>query len=118
MACLGFGAFAAYLYLSALLGGAAAAAILCAGCGAISAAILGASAWRRRSARLRRAARTPAPATPNSSASLLEDLIAAGGLGEQKNLLAAIELGRKMKPLELVALALVGGFLAARKLGE
>ena len=117
-ASLGFGAFAGYLRLSASLGAAAAALILCAVCVVIVIAILGASAWRRRIDRLRRAAMPTPPAPPKTLASLIEALLDAGALGAQKGPLAAMRLGQKLSALDLVALALLGGFIAARRLGK
>ncbi len=117
-ASLGFGVFAAYLYLSSLFGGVIAALIFCAACAVIVIAVLGVSAWRKRNARLRRTAAASPNPSPESLALLVESLLATGVLGDQKNLLAATRLGAKLKPLELVALALVGGFIVSRKLDK
>ncbi len=118
LASLGFGAFAAFLLLSASFGGAMAAMILCSACAAIVVALVAIPAWRRKKARLRRAAMAAASAPPQSLASLFEGLLAAGALGDQKNLLAVLRLGRKLTSLDLVALALFGGFIASRQLGK
>jgi hypothetical protein len=57
-------------------------------------------------------------ALTQSLAYLFEGLLAAGALGDQKNLLAVMRLERKLTSLDLVALALFGGFIASRKLGK
>ena len=115
---LGFGAFAAYLRLSASLGAALAALILCASCAAIAVAILGASAWRRRIDRSGRAGMPRSPASPQSLASLIEGLLDPSDLRDQKSLLAAMRFGQELSALDLVALSLLGGFIVARKLGK
>ncbi len=108
---LGFGAFAAFGYLRPVEGPAAAALILCAASGALALAI-GAFTW------------TPPSGTPNAAAStpagnvnsFLQSFIATGAPDQQSTRDAAMRLARDMTPMQLVALALIGGFTACRKL--
>jgi hypothetical protein len=48
--------------------------------------------------------------------SLLQDFAAAGTARDQRALVAALRLGRELSPAQLVALALVGGFIAGRRI--
>lgn len=58
---------------------------------------------------------TPPSAAPESLASLFDAFLATGAIGDQKSLLAAIQIGRRTTPMDLVVLALVGGFIASRE---
>jgi hypothetical protein len=110
---LGFGAFAAFGYLRPVEGPAAAALILCAASGALALAI-GAFTWTRRRARRMRpnaAASTPA----GNVNSFLQSFIATGAPDQQSTLDGAMRFARDMTPMQLVALALIGGFTAGRK---
>lgn len=116
-ACLAFGAFAAFLELRSAFGALAAASILCAASATIVILILALSAWRRRSDRLRRAAALPPTSLPpQNMAALFEGSLASGALGDQDKLLAAVRLGRSLTPVDIVVLALAGGFIASRRL--
>ena len=48
------------------------------------------------------------------SSALLQSLAAAGAPQDQRALVAAIRLGRELSPMQLLALALVGGFIAGK----
>ncbi len=114
MASLGFAAFAAYGYLRPVEGPVAAALILCGASGLI-ALVIGAFTWTRR--RARRMQASAAASTPAGNVnSFLQGLIATGSPDQQSTLDAAMRLARDMTPMQLVALALIGGFTACRKL--
>jgi hypothetical protein len=106
---LGFGTFAAYIYLRASEGRVVAALIVAAAYGllAITIGVIGAA--RQRAVRLRRAAAASAPASRGNVDSLLQHLAAAGSAENQQALVAA---------MQLLALALIGGFIAGRKLAR
>jgi len=114
MASLGFGAFAAYGYLRPVEGPAAAALILCAASGALALAI-GAFTWTRRRAR-RMQANAAASTLAGNVNSFLQGFIATGAPDQQSTLDAVMRFARDMTPMQLVALALIGGFTAGRKL--
>ena len=113
---LGFGTFAAYVYLRASEGGGGAALIVCAVYGLIAITIAATWLVRRRGGRLRRAA--AASASLGTVESLLQALAAAGTPKDPLVLDAAVRLGRALSPMQLVALALIGGFIAGRKPGK
>jgi hypothetical protein len=93
-------------------GPAAAALILCAASGALALAI-GAFTWTRR--RARRMQANAAASTPAGN-SFLQSFIATGAPDQQSTLDAAMRFARDITPMQLVALALIGGFTAGRKL--
>src|SRR5271166_627109 len=113
---LGFGTFAAYIYLRALEGRAVAALIVCATYGllAITIGLIGAAS--QRAGRLRRAALASAPASRGNVRSLLQYFAAAGTAQDQQALEAAMRLGREFSTMQLLALALIGGFIVGRRL--
>jgi hypothetical protein len=114
IASLGFGAFGAYGYLRPMEGSVAAALILCAASGVLALAI-GAFTWTRR--RARRMQANAAASTPAGNVnSFLQGFIATGAPDQQSTLDAAMRFARDMTPMQLVALALIGGFTAGRKL--
>jgi hypothetical protein len=113
---LGFGTFAAYVYVRGSEGRVVAALIVCAAYGLLALAILTIRAVRRRAGRLRRAGATSAPASPGDVDALLQTLAAAGAPQDQPALAAAMQLGRELSPMQLLALAVIGGFIAGRKL--
>ena len=120
-ASLGFGTFAAYVYLRASQGPVTAALIVCAAYGLLaitSLAILAIGVARRRAGLLRRATAASAPPSPGNFDSLLQSLAAAGATQDQLALVAAMRRGRELSPMQLLAVALVGGFIAGRKLGK
>ena len=110
---LGFGTFGVYVYLRASQGRVAAALIVCAAYAAAAVAIWAIAMARRRARRLRLAAKASAS---EDIEALLRHLAAAGA--GQKQLAAAMRLGRELSPMELFALALVGGFIAGKKLAK
>jgi hypothetical protein len=112
---LGFGTFAAYIYLRASEGRVVAALIVAAAYGllAITIGVIGAARLR-----LRRAAAASAPASRGNVDSLLQHLAAAGSAENQQALVAAMQRGREFSPMQLLALALIGGFIAGRKLAR
>ena len=112
MASLGFGAFAAYGYLRPVEGPVAAALILC-GASGLLALVIGAFTWTRR--RARRMQANAAASTPAGN-SFLQSFIATGAPDQQSTLDAAMRFARDITPMQLVALALIGGFTAGRKL--
>ena len=114
MASLGFGAFAAYGYLRPVVGPMGAALILC-GTFGLLALVIGAFTWTRRRARRRQA--NAAASTPAGNVnSFLQGFIATGAPDQQSTLDAAMRFARDITPMQLVALALIGGFTAGRKL--
>ena len=114
MASLGFGAFAAYGYLRPVEGPVGAALILC-GASGLLALVIGAFTWTRRRARRRQA--NAAASTPAGNVnSFLQGFIATGAPDQQSTLDAAMRFARDITPMQLVALALIGGFTAGRKL--
>src|SRR5208282_4410117 len=104
------------LHLSPRVGRSRRRGIVCAGYGllAITTGVIG--AVRQRSARLNPAAALSAPASRGNVDSLLQHLAAAGSAQDQQALDAAMRLGRKFSPMQLLALALIGGFIVGRKL--
>ena len=116
---LGFGTFAAYATLGASEGRVVAALIVGAAYGLTAIAIWGVWAARRHAGRPRRAAAAAAPAASSGTVdSLLQSLAAGGTSPDQPALIAAMRLGRELAPMELLALALLGGFIAGRKLDK
>jgi hypothetical protein len=115
---LGFGTFAVYAYLRASQGRVVAALIVCAAYGAIAITIWAVGMARRRAHRLRLAAMASAPAPVADINSILQHLVAAGAQQDQSALAAAMRLGRELSPMQLFALALVGGFIAGKKLAK
>ena len=113
---LGFGTFAVYAYLRASQGRVVAALIVCAAFGATAITIWAVGMARRRARRLRLAAMASASAPVEDINSILQHLVAAGA--QQDQLAAAMRLGRELSPMELFALALVGGFIAGKKLAK
>jgi hypothetical protein len=111
---LGFGTFAVYAYLRASQGQIVAALIICAAYGATAIAIWAIGMARRRAHRSRLAAMASASAPIEGIDSLLKHLVAAGA--QQDQLALAARLGRALSPMQLIALALVGGFIAGKKL--
>ncbi len=113
---LGFGAFAVYAYLRASQGRVVAALIICAAYGATAITIWAIGMARRRARRLRLAAMASASAPVADIDSLLRHLVAAGAQQDQLALVA--RLGRELSPMQLLALALIGGFIAGKKLAK
>jgi Kef-type K+ transport system membrane component KefB len=113
---LGFGTFAVYIYLRASQGRIVAALILCAAYGATAITIWAIAMARRRARRSRLAPVAPASAPVEDIDSLLRHLAAAGA--QQEQLALAARLGRELSPMQLLALALVGGFIAGRNLPD
>ena len=114
IASLGFGAFGAYGYLRPVVGPVATALILC-GASGLLALVIGAFIWT-----LRRARQMQANAAASTLAgkvnSFLQGFIATGAPDQQSTLDAAMRFARDMIPMQLVALTLIGGFTAGRKL--
>ncbi len=110
---LGFGAFAIYAYLQASQGRVVAALIVCAAFGAAAIAICAIAMARWRARRSRQAAKASS-ARAGDIDSLLRHLAAAGA--QQDQLALAARLGRELSPMQLLALALAGGFIAGKKL--
>jgi Kef-type K+ transport system membrane component KefB len=113
---LGFGTFAVFIYLRASQGRIVAALILCAAYGATAITIWAIAMARRRARRSRLAPVAPASAPVEDIDSLLRHLAAAGA--EHEQLALAARLGRELSPMQLLALALVGGFIAGRNLPD
>jgi hypothetical protein len=118
---LGFATYSAFLYLRSLEGEVFAALIIAAAYGAISVVTLGISLAFRR-ADPPHAAPAPQPVPTTSPADAVEPLLTsldpAADPRDRLALLAATQVGRELSPVQLVALAAVGGFLAGRKLGK
>ncbi len=110
---LGFGTLAVYAYLRASQGRVVAALIICAAYGATAITIWAIGMARRRARRLRLAAMASSAPVADIDA-LLQQLLAAGA--QQEQLTLAARLGRELSPMQLLALALIGGFIAGRKL--
>ena len=114
IASLGFGAFGAYGYLRPVVGPVATALILC-GASGLLALVIGAFIWTRR--RARRMQANAAASTPAGNVnSFLQSFIATGAPDQQSTLDGAMRFARDMTPIQLVALTLIGGFAAGRKL--
>ena len=113
---LGFGAFAVYAYLQASQGRVVAALIVCAAFGATAITIWAVAMASRRARRSRLAAMASASASVEDLNSILRHLVATGA--QQDQLAAAMRLGRELSPMQLFALALVGGFIAGKKLAK
>jgi len=98
---LGFGSLGAALILGAASG--------------VLALAIGAFTWTRR--RARRMQANAAASTPAGNVnSFLQGFIATGAPDQQSTLDAAMRFARDMTPMQLVALALLGGITAGRKL--
>jgi len=93
-----------------------AALIVCAAFGATAITIWAVAMARRRARRSRLAAMASASASVEDLNSILRHLVTAGA--QQDQLAAAMRLGRELSPMQLFALALVGGFIAGRKLAK
>ena len=114
IASLGFGAFGAYGYLRPVVGPMGAALVLC-GTFGLLALVIGAFTWTRR--RARRMQANAAASTPTRNVnSFLQGFIATGAPDQQSTLDAAMRFARDITPMQLVALALIGGYTAGRKL--
>lgn len=114
---LGFGTFAVYLLLREGVGDAFAALIICAIYAVIAGTICAAATRRRRARRLHRTATaTPAPATDIEQ--LIQSLNEAGISRDQGALIAAMRMGQELSPSQLLVVALIGGFIAGRRLGK
>jgi hypothetical protein len=112
---LGFGTLASYVYLRASQGTVVAAFIICV-VYSLFAILIGVSAIvRGRADRLVRGA--PSEPTENGH-SLFQSLDGTGASQDQQALLAALQAGCKLSPLQLFATALIGGLIAGRKLGK
>lgn len=110
---LGFGTFAGYIYLRASQGPAIAALIVGAIYMVLAIAIYALGSTRRRVGGERAAS---SPASPVDFESIAGSFAAAGSSREQLAWVAAMELGRALTPLQLVAVALIGGFVAGRRI--
>jgi hypothetical protein len=115
---LGFGTLAAYAYLSASEGRVNAALAVSAIYGLVAITIWVIWATRRRAFWFRHAAAAPAPEVSGTSDLLIQSLAAAGPTQDQLALVAAMRLVRELTPMQLLALALIGGFVAGRKIGK
>ena len=113
---LGFGTFAVYAYLRASQGRIVAALIVCAAYGLAAIAIWAIGMARRRARQSRLAAMASPSAPVEDLDTLLLHLLAAGA--QQDQLAAAMRLGRELSPMQLFALALIGGFIAGKKLAK
>jgi hypothetical protein len=114
---LGFGTFAAYGCLRGLLGGSVAALIICLAYGLVAVTIW--EVWTARGRQARRGAAPAAPAAPApvaSVTSLLQSLAEAAAPQDREVMAAAARLGRELSPFQLLALAVIGGFIVGRKL--
>ena len=114
---LGFGTLAAYVYFCASQGVVGAALIICFAY-ALLAILIGAAAMiRRRAERLPRGAvSAPTPAPSENIHSFFQGLPGAGAPKDREALLAAMQIGRELAPLQLLAIALISGFIVGRKL--
>jgi hypothetical protein len=117
---LGFGTFAAYGCLRGLLGGSVAALIICFAYGLAAVTIW--VVWTARGRQARPAQRGAAPAAPVAPApvasvtSLLQSLAETAAPQDREVMAAAARLGRELSPFQLIALAVIGGFIVGRKL--
>jgi hypothetical protein len=64
----------------------------------------------------RGAASAPTPAPSESIHSFFQGLAGAGAPKDREALLAAMQIGRELTPLQLLAIALISGFIVGRKL--
>jgi hypothetical protein len=112
---LGFGTLAVYTHLSASEGHVFAAAVISAAYGAVAIiAGVALARWHHRSSRPPAAA----PAPPENLEALLQSLAAAGTPQDQMALIAALQVGRNLSPMELLVISLIGGFFAGRRAGN
>jgi len=113
---LGFGTLAAYVYFRPSQGVVGAALIICFAY-ALLAILIGAAAMiRRRAERLAcGAASAPTPAPSENIHSFFQGLAGAGAPKDREALLAAMQIGRELTPLQLLAIALISGFIVGRK---
>jgi hypothetical protein len=118
---LGFATFAAYAYFCEPVGRVVAALIVAAAYGLLFVTIWVVGVMRRRAARSRR---TMAGSASSGPTDLLQQRLttagspqADGALGDLA-LATALQLGRELSPGQLIALAIIGGFIAGRKLGK
>jgi hypothetical protein len=116
---LGFGTLAAYDHLRTSRGVVEAALLICVAY-ALLAILIGVIAMLRRRTKplVRIAASAPPPAASDNIHSLFQSLAGAGAPQDREALLAAMQLARALSPLQLLATALIGGFIAGRKLGK
>ncbi len=112
---LGFGTFAAYTHLAASEGAAFAALVISASYG-VAATLGGVTLWLWHSRSARR--RPATPDLPESLEPLLRSLGAGTNLQDPLALLGALREGRDLSPMELLAISLIGGFLAGRNTGK
>ncbi len=116
---LGFGTFAAYVYLRASQGVVGAALIICFAYALLAILIGVVAIVHGRTERLvRRAASAPTPESSDNVHSLFQSLAEASAPQDRDALLAAMQLGRALSPLQLFAIAPIAGFIAGRKLGK
>jgi hypothetical protein len=115
---LGFGTFAAYVYLRVSEGRGVAALIVGAVYGLVAITIWVIWVTRRRAFRFRCAAVASAPATSGTIDAFIQSLAAASTPQDQLALVAAMRLGRQLTSMQLLALALIGGYVAGRKIGK
>lgn len=112
---LGFGTFAVFTHLSASEGPVFAAAVMSAAYGTFAViAGVALARWHAKSSRPPAAA----PATPENLEALLQSLAEAGTPLDQTALIAALRVGSKLSPMELLAISLIGGFFAGRRAGK
>lgn len=114
---LAFGTFAAYVHLSVTEGPVVAAMIVGAVYGLL-AIMTCAFVMVRRRRRLRVAVASASAVPPGNVESLLQSLAGAGAPLDQQAMAAALQLGRELSPIQLLALALIGGFITGRTLGK
>ena len=109
--CLGFGTFAAYTHFSASQGPVFAAAVISVAYGIVAVICgVGLMRWHERSSRPASAEQAP----PENLEALLQSLNTVGAPQDQKALIAALQVGRDLSPMELLAVSLIGGFFAGR----
>jgi hypothetical protein len=113
--CLGFGTFAAYTHFSASQGPVFAATVISVVYGVV-AVIAGVALMRWHESSSRPA--SAAQATPENLEALLQSLAAAGAPQDQKALIAALQVGRDLSPMEVLAISLISGFFAGRGAGS
>lgn len=112
---LGFGTFAVFTHLATSEGTAYAALVISAAYG-VAATLAGVTLWLRHSRSAQR--RPSAPDLPETLEPLLRSLAAGTNLQDPMALIGALREGRDLSPTELLAVSLIGGFLAGRSVGK
>ncbi|WP_144299850.1 hypothetical protein [Elioraea rosea] len=109
---VGFGTFAVYMHLAASKGHIYAALVISVSYGVV-AIVAGVALWRWHARSSRQD--DPALAALGDPELLVQSLSGPGVWENQAALSAALRLGRELRPMDLLAISLISGFLAGRR---